>query len=151
MKRVKVEKIMKRQILICAASILVFLNCPDAKAQTAPSDPPYEVYANEGACELNRAYLDMLLIKAKESDDIIFVISSLAQKENFRLNRVRLAEAVRALTIGKVLPSSRVVAATGSRLTSKGPGKLEFYLGGKLFLVSFGKKNSSICLSCCPV
>ncbi|MFN0141097.1 MAG: hypothetical protein ACKVQW_13545 [Pyrinomonadaceae bacterium] len=133
---------------------LFFLASSMTLGQETPDEPPYTVEADANACELNRVYLDLLLGEAKkdrENKELIFVISRLGRTESYRLNRVRLVKAKDALTFGKDFSAERVITAIGDRLADAKAGHLEFYLGGKLFLISKAPRNKRVCLSCCPV
>lgn len=74
-------------------------------AQEKDEKLPYKVESDKGSCELNRAFLDMLLSKAKKGDQIVFVISRLGSLENSKISQVRLEGALFSLTVGKDFPA----------------------------------------------
>ncbi len=115
------------------------------------SEPKHLVKANAGAvCEMNNLYIDWLVVEAKKSKDRIFIISRPGRGEANQLSWNRLEAASFFLTDGKQIVPSQIVTAIGAR-TSNGIGRLEFYLGSQLFLVSEAKKGKGVCLNCCPV
>ncbi len=116
------------------------------------SSAQYEVDSKEDAhCELNNRYIDSLVIEAVKNkpNEIIFVISRLASREKLSVGNSRLGNAELVLTGIKKVDGKRIVFASGKRLPN-GKGRLEFYVGSNLFLVSLADRNKQICLLCCP-
>lgn len=114
-------------------------------------EPKYLVKANAGAvCEMNNLYIDLLVGEARKSKERIFIIAKLGRGEAYELSWQRLEAASFFLTDGKQIASSQIVTAAGARTGNK-IGRLEFYLGSQLFLVSEAKRGKGVCLSCCPV
>jgi len=145
---------MKRHQLKWIKLFLIFLVLfnlgVNVAGQIGKLEPDYTVEeTDEAACELNSSYLDILLAKARNSNDRIFVISRLSKTESSKLNRIRLTNARLALTDGKGLSENQVITAIGDRIVNGGRGRLEFYLGSRLFLVSKINKNKIACLTCC--
>jgi hypothetical protein len=109
----------------------------------------YLVDSSEDAhCELNNRFIDSLVIEAKKGDERIFIISRLNTKEKFGWNRARLSRAYSILTEVKNIKSEQIVIAIGDR-TSERKGRIEFYLGSQLFLVSLAENGKQICFLCC--
>lgn len=108
------------------------------------------VKGDVNACELNSLHLDKLKSDWLSGDlkERIFVIARLGNKEKSRrLNLLRLTEA-KFFTVGKgQLPKENVVFAEGEK--AKGDGRIEFYLGSQLFLVSLAPLNKNVCFACC--
>ncbi len=118
-----------------------------ALAQDA-SNETHVVRADSGSCEVNSAHLDYLAQDFRSSGGRIFVIARLGDGESSRaLNRSRLEYARFYLVLNRELNADRVVFAEGERV--KGEGRLELYLGSKLYLVSLAKRNKMVCFFCC--
>lgn len=147
------KTILIKRILACITIglILFFLEINITAQQQQIEEPKYAVNNNsDGACELNNAAIDQLVIEAKKSKERIFVISVLGKGETYRTNLARLGKARSVLTKEKQVPVSQIITAIREGLTEK-TGKLEFYLGSQLFLVSEAEKNKMICLICCVI
>lgn len=118
-------------------------------AQSVTSEPKYLVNKEAGAvCEKNNLYIDLLVREANKTNQKIFIISRLGDGEQSKLGWRRLRKAEFFLTSGKEIPPSRIIIAAGRRL-SKAQGRLEFYLGSNLFLLSEAEKGKDVCLNCC--
>lgn len=112
------------------------------------SNERHVVRADSSSCEVNGAFLDSLVQDARSGSERIFVIARLGDGESSRpLNRSRLEYSRFYISINKGLKSDKVVFAEGDRVN--GEGRLEFYLGSKLYLVSLAKRNRMVCLTCC--
>lgn len=98
-------------------------------------------------CEENRVYLEALFREQNINGEKLFVISRLGKIEQTKWVQTRLAFAKVYLT--KIMPfdSEKSVFAIGEKTDSV--GKLEFYLGSKLFLVIEQPKNKIGCFTCC--
>lgn len=139
-----------RQIQLALIFAFVFVLSTATSAQDRLREPEYFVNSDDkAACELNASYLDILLLAARNGGNRIFVISRIGHKESSVLNRIRLTNAKKVMTDGKQFPDDRIVTAIGDRVAGNQNGRLEFYLGGQLFLVTEIGKNKSACLSCC--
>ena len=126
--------------------LIVLLTQPRVVAQSV--SPKYSVEGLSGSCEVNNRYIDELVGEAKKTKERIFVIAIPSQKEKYKINGERLGYALTVLTQIKRVDFKQVTAATGIETTEKN-GRVEFYLGSQLFLVSFAEKNKQICLLCC--
>ena len=109
----------------------------------------YVVDISSNVCEENANYVSRLVNEAIDSKERVFVISKVSKGESNSLGWRRLMTAYYVLTTTTKLPSGQVVLAQGNKTTEK-YGRLEFYLGGKLFLVSEAARKRNVCLSCCP-
>jgi len=117
-----------------------------ALAQNPPSETQI-VRADANACELNNLYIDYFAQDARSSGERVFVIARLGRGETSRtINRDHLGYARFMLTNKDVRPE-RLVIAEGERVA--GEGRVEFYLGSRLYLVSLAKRNEMVCLMCC--
>lgn len=143
MKNLKLRKVYVFTLIIFAWLLSVMHS---ALGQTASAK--YVVDSKPGvSCELNSAYLDNLIAEAKKNKERIFVISRTNMKEKYRVNRYRLEAAYDYITTREV-PPREIVVAIGER-TSEKKGRLEFYLGSQLYLVSLAENGKPICLTCC--
>lgn len=105
------------------------------------------VDSSAGPCEANSAWLDLLMQRAAESETPkrIFVIARLGRGEMARnLNQRRLHNARTYLQ--NRLDGTMIVIAEGERVN--GEGRVEFYLGSELFLVSLIGRGRDLCVSC---
>ena len=79
-------------------------------------------------------------------DAYIVVISTLAKSEKgINLEKARLNEAFSILTTVKGVNPDNIVTATSNK-KADGLGRIDFFLGGELFLRSFAKPGRNICL-----
>ena len=85
--------------------------------------------------ESTLTYLETLARTARENQDaLIFVIARLGSGESSRrLNRRRLFAVRDFLKEERFIPAQRVIAAEGE--PARGVGRVEVYIGGKLFMV----------------
>jgi hypothetical protein len=133
----------------CALALAVGWALQPAAAQSKGSEPKHLVNKETGAvCEMNNLYIDLLVIEAQKTNQRIFIISRLGAGEQSKLGWRRLRKAHFFLTSGKEVPPGRIVIAAGESM-GKQKGRLEFYLGGELFLLSEAEKGKDVCLNCC--
>lgn len=132
----------RKSLAVIAFSFAVLVNVHGLFAQA-----PFEVKAGPGACEDNNLRIDMLVHAARKNKERVFVISRVASRERYNLNHSRLSYAVAVLARIKGLGEENVIGAIGQR-SSKG-GRLEFYVGSELFLISNAEPGKQICLLCC--
>lgn len=127
--------------LICIVSIVVGM-------QGQSLDPKFRVASDEdGACELNNRHVDSLVKSLQEGNERVFIISRRNVKERALVDSARISSAVSVLKVSKQVNTNRIVTGVGIPTSSN--GRLEFYLGSELFLVSYAKRNKQICLTCC--
>jgi hypothetical protein len=112
-------------------------------AQGQITSAKYELAKNE--CELAAVYVEKLVSEAIKSSQRVFVISNLGKSENYKLNTVRLKGALSKLT-SMGIKEEQIVTAVGER-ASTSAGKVNFYVGGNLFLVIAAEKGKNICLT----
>jgi hypothetical protein len=103
--------------------------------------------SEDAYCELNRVYFEALVREQSENSEKLFVISRLGKIEQTKWAHNRLAFAKAYLTQVMPFDEKKSVFAIGEKTDSV--GKLEFYLGSKLFLVIEQPKNELGCFSCC--
>jgi hypothetical protein len=132
---------------IYLSSGLLLLSYPSvARAQESGETKIVEGGIN--GCELNSAYLDALTQEARARSERVFVIARLGRGEKSTvLNRNRLHRVRNHLVVTGRLKKDRVVFAEGDRVDSE--GRIEFYLGSRLYLVSLAKQGKDVCLTCC--
>ncbi len=108
----------------------------------------HTVEPNHYNCEETAARFDVLLNMMFDSDERLFVIARLGKGEVSReLNHRRLYN-VHTYFKERKVPRNRFVFAESESLKTE-EGRVEFYLGSKLQLVSLVKRNKDICVDCC--
>ena len=110
---------------------------------------PYVVQGDPSACESNAASFDTLANMLRSGiDERLFVVARLGKGENSReLNRRRLYN-VRTYFKGNwEIDAKRFVFAEGDKI--EGEGRVEFYIGSALIIVSLVKRGKDICVDCC--
>lgn len=108
------------------------------------------VVDSSGSGEVASAALDNFSVEATRSGERLFVIARLGTGEtDAGRNLERLCEARDYIVsrFPKTLESQSTVFAEGERV--EGEGRLEFYLGSKLHLTRFIRRNTSANLNCC--
>src|SRR5215213_5185553 len=90
--------------------------------------------ADANSCEMNSLYFDMISNKVAESKERIFAIFRAGKGETESVNAKRLAHVKTFLEQSKGWKRFDVIYARGEK--SDGEGQIEFYVGGKLFLIS---------------
>jgi hypothetical protein len=116
-----------------------------AFAQGVPDEP--EIVPSDSSGEITSREIDRMSMEVKERRDRLFVIARLGTGETSRrLNRVRLYNTKQYLS-GKSFDPQTTVFAEGERV--EGEGRIEFYLGGSLRLVTLAKRNKMPKLTCC--
>jgi hypothetical protein len=97
-------------------------------------------------CETTKAELN-LLAEVAGKDKSVIAIASLGRKESSRkLNRRRLGGLRSFLEGAGGLPQNRLIAAEGERVS--GLGRIDIYVGGKLFLVFKMGRNKDLWKGC---
>jgi len=105
------------------------------------------VEADANACELNSRYFDMISNEVFKSKERIFAIFRAGKSETENVNAKRLAHVKAFLEQVKGWERFDVVYARGEKID--GEGRIEFYVGGKIFLATLASKNKTPCLDCC--
>jgi hypothetical protein len=128
--------------------LIVTLTCCLTAAGQTPSSETRVVKGDANACELNSAYLDYMVRDQRANSERIFVISRLGRGESKRsLSRGRLQYARFYLLESGRTQKEKVIFAEGDRVD--GEGRVEFYLGSRLYLVSLAERGRNVCLTCC--
>ena len=110
---------------------------------------PYVVAGGVSSCEENAATFDNLANVLRSGDERLFAVARLGRGETSReLNRRRLYN-VRAYFKENWpnVEARRFVFAEGDRV--EGEGRVEFYIGSDLILISMVKRGGDICVDCC--
>ncbi len=114
--------------------------------QSVAADEPYKIPSNSSG-EENSALTDAIAIEAQQSGERLFVIVRLGKGETSRLlNKARLTN-IQNFMLGKGFTSETAVFAEGERV--EGEGRIEFYIGSKLRLVTLAPQNKMPNLTCC--
>lgn len=149
-----VKFFMKILSIIFMLPLCLFASTFLAFGQACPRFPC--VVDSKATGEVASAAIDNLLIKAIEVRERIFVIAHRSKKEkNNALNRDRLCE-TRGYLLGRLssgryneyVDSQPVVFAEGTA-AAVGDGRIDFYLGSRLYLTRFIKLNRTANLDCC--
>ena len=110
------------------------------------SDEPYQIPSNSSG-EENSALTDAVAIEAKQSGERLFIIVRLGKGEvSRRINQVRLLN-TKSFMLRKGIDKQTAVFAEGER--TEGEGRIEYYLGGKLKLITLAQRNKMPNLTCC--
>jgi hypothetical protein len=138
---------MKKLSIILFAVLLFLWLTVSAVAQ----EPRYD-FDELLNCERELVYQDNVVIvteqQIKEEGVLIVIVRFGDGETSRRLMRWRLYNLRQYfLTRGSSLASEKLVIAEGERV--KGLGRVEYYLGGKLYERLLYPKNSYICHSCC--
>jgi len=103
--------------------------------------------ANSAACEGNSAHFAYIATEVSKSKERIFIIFRAGKGETETVNAKRLNYVKGFLQNFKSWRTFNTVYARGEKTNSE--GKIEFYIGSKLFLVVVSPKNATPCLTCC--
>ncbi|MEO6393266.1 MAG: hypothetical protein ABIP75_15555 [Pyrinomonadaceae bacterium] len=135
---------MKFRFALCAALALTCLFIgSNVYAQGVTT-----IRGDANAGELNSAMLDQLVITQQNSMARIFVIARLGRGEtSAALNLQRLQAARDYLVKTRGVAAEKVVFASGDRID--GEGRLEFYLGSDLQLITLATRGKNVTLVCC--
>jgi hypothetical protein len=114
-------------------------------AQESPTETQI-IKGDANSCELNSLYLDMLTNEYRANNERVFVIARLGRGETSRALILRRLDVSRMYLNGRI-KNDRILFAEGEKV--KGEGRVEFYLGSKLFLVSLAERGRNVCLTCC--
>lgn len=132
-----------------AATLLFLLALCAVVGVAQQSSPEIGIVKGDGnAGELNSAYLDKLTVDQQSTNERIFVIARLGKGETARslnLNRLKAARSYLVETRG--INREQVIFAEGER--AAGEGRVEFYLGSELMLVSLAARGKNVSLVCC--
>lgn len=132
---------------LCLGCIL-FLSGDAAPAAAQEQPNTITVRGDANSCELNSLHLNSLVQEARANSERVFVIARLGRGERAALlNRLRLDMARFQLMQSGRLPKGAVIFAEGD--STDGEGRLEFYLGSRLYLVSLARRGENVCLTCC--
>jgi len=119
-----------------------------AEKALAQGGEPIFVGGGPGSCEVNSASFDYLANVLRSNDERLFVIARLGRGESSRyLNHRRLHNVRTYFKRGWPAEFGRLVSAEGEK--ADGEGRVEFYVGSKLLLVSLVKRGKDICVDCC--
>ncbi len=132
------------------AATLLFLLALCAVVGVAQQSSPEIgiVKGDANAGELNSLYLDKLANDQQSTNERLFVIARLGRGETARsLNLIRLKAARSYLVETRGIDKEQVILAEGERVTNE--GRIEFYLGSRLMLVSLAERGRNVSLVCC--
>lgn len=138
---------MKRLLLFI---LVLFATCTSVLAQSKTTEPTI-VQGDANACELNAAMFDSLANILRDNvTERLFIVARLGKGEVSRdYNRRRLHN-VRIYykqAWAWNIADDRFVYVEGDRV--EGEGRIEFYIGSKLMLISLVKRGRDVCVTCC--
>ena len=126
--------------LFCSAS-----TCESVSAQSVSDEP--HIVPSDSSGEINSREIDGMSGDARQSGERLFVIARLGTGERARrLNLARLANTREYLSVKSFNPRTTIFAE-GERV--QGEGRIEFYLGSRLRLITLAKRNKMPNLTCC--
>ncbi|MDQ3748634.1 MAG: hypothetical protein M3367_06435 [Acidobacteriota bacterium] len=135
---------MKNLFLILA--LFIFAGISFAQKNT---DEATIVSADANSCELNSLYIDLLRNELSKNNEKVFVFVRKTKGETNYVRQQRLSQ-IRSILLGyKGYAKEKVIFAEGE--DDETQGKVEFYLGSRLFFVALAKNNLRICWDCCDV
>ena len=105
------------------------------------------VLADTGACEINSLHFDRISSEVSKNPQRVFVLFRAGKGETETVNERRLKFVKNFLEKVKYWEKLDVVYARGEK--TNGEARIEFYVGGKLFLTTLAQKNKTPCLDCC--
>lgn len=110
------------------------------------TDELYKIPSNSSG-EENSALADSIAVLAKNSGERLFVIVRLGKGEtSSRVNRVRLLN-VKNFMMQRGFDQKNAAFAEGERV--EGEGRIEYYLGSRLILMTLAPRNKMPNLTCC--
>ena len=134
-------------IIALFATIAIICFSASVSAQQ-PAPEISTVKSDNNAGELNSSALDYLIVQQQQNaNERIFVIARLDRGETaWALNLQRLQAARSYLVTMKDVNKEQVIFAEGKK--TAGEGRLEFYLGSWLMLVSLAPHGKNVRLVC---
>lgn len=128
--------------LLLTFSLIAFGPTVRAQQPDAPTVP------SRGGGEMNSAQLDALAVEQQSNLERIFVIARLGRGETSNaLTQLRLQAARAYLIDTRGMDPAKLVFAAGEKVA--GEGRVEFYLGSRLALISLAQRNRNVVLVCC--
>lgn len=105
------------------------------------------VNSTSAPCEENSAWLDLLMQRMTEGNkpERVFVIAHLGKSERSRLLNQRRLQNARTYLMNRLKPES-IVIAEGEQVS--GEGRVKFYVGSELVLVSMVQRGEDLCVNC---
>lgn len=113
------------------------------------NDEAVVVKADASACELNSLHFDAIRNAAAENNARVTVVFRAAKGETDDVNLRRLAHVRTFLERSKGWKS--LDAVYGRSVGTDDAARIDFYVGGKLLLVTLARKNMTPCLDCCGI
>jgi hypothetical protein len=113
--------------------------------QTSSGESP--ILPSNSSGEENSALTDAIALEARQSGERLFVIVRLGKGETSRvLNNVRLFN-TKSFMLSKGIDKQTAVFAEGEQ--AEGEGRIEYFLGSKLKLITLAPRNKMPNLTCC--
>lgn len=103
---------------------------------------------NANACEINSLYADQIAIEANNMDEKVFIIFRAGDGESSAANLRRYKIIRSFLKKNKGWQDTNTfIFSRGEKVDGK--GRVEFYIGSKLFWTALAKKGKIPCMDCC--
>lgn len=126
---------------------VLLVTCESLMGQSTTNAPDI-VQSDSNSCEINAVSFDNLANTLRDNDERLFVVARLGKGEVSRdFNRRRLYNVRTYFQHGWKIDEKRIVFAEGERVGEE--GRIEFYIGSKLMLVSLVRGGGDICVDCC--
>jgi hypothetical protein len=129
--------------------LIMLIPSISVSAQNADIEPIIVRGNIYSGCEENAATFDNLANILRSSDERLFIVVRLGRGEVSReLNRRRLHNVRTYFKDGwPNIDAGRFVFAEGDRIDDV--GRVEFYVGSRLLLISLVRRRGDICVDCC--
>ncbi|HEX6127238.1 MAG TPA: hypothetical protein VFZ23_17835 [Pyrinomonadaceae bacterium] len=142
--RLPVKTLVKYTIIILGFLACLFAASNSALSQNVREGEPYIIESNSSG-ELSSALIDAM--RSEMQGERLFVIVRLGTGETSSvLNRVRLLN-TKSFIFYKGFDQQTSIFAEGERV--EGEGRIEFYIGSRLRLVTLAPRNKMPNLTCC--
>lgn len=137
---------MKFSLFFLALSLLLFASSTPLVAQNSLGNP--FIAASDDSGEETISMLQLIRMESNENGERLLVVARHGTRETSRISFVRLAQA-KLFTLETIgFPAQTSIFAVGESVV--GEGRIEFYLGSHLKLVTLAKRNKIPNLTCCP-
>ena len=138
---------MKRQQLSLAVLLIAFLFSLHVFAQSERQEAEI-IEDNANACELNGRLIDLLKLDAANTNEKVTVVFRAGDGETPAFNSKRLAVMREYLVKNKGWNNEQDFILTRGKKV-KGQGRIEFYLGERLYWTAMVKRGKFPCMACC--
>lgn len=139
------EQPIKKMRSVAFAFLVSLTAVSYAVAQSVESPTP--TIRNDNNCESNKALWDLIDIEAGNDSPIIIIARLGSGEVSRRFNHRRLHNIRTYLHYIREIPEGRIITAQGERVA--GRGRVEVYVGGRLFIVFTVGRNEDLAGGAC--